>query len=98
MNSLNQSPRHPAGKAAYKIPIVRFSGVASIKRGGLPLRAALLLALVRSVFPSTPPSTSLWAWLTASLLVPGLGLAQTETKLIDSDAGGTVIATWTISR
>ena len=44
------------------------------------------------------PSTLLTAWLTASLLAPGLGLPQTETKLIACDAGGTVIAAWEVSQ
>ncbi len=42
---------------------------AGIKRGGLPLRIPLLLGLVRSTL------------LTACLLVPGLGLAQTFTDI-----------------
>lgn len=55
---------------------------AGIKRGGLPHRSSRLLPLLLGLV----------------LLVPGLGLAQTETKLTASNAGGTVIATWEVSR
>ena len=86
MNSLNLRMDPFGGKktakAAYMGVTAPFRVVSSTQRGGLPLRSSRLLPFL----------------LGLALLMPHLTLAQTETKLIASDAGDTVIATWEVSR